>query len=416
MDMGSERTWPPLEYQIYLQQRYAVAVDRLYTNNAKNVHSRYLWSKASIRTPVKLQGIGHDILSIIFQFCAEDDWVSPLVIADVCRTWRTLVISTPRAWIHIDLNSLLPDKGIRLYFERSGQCPLHLCLPRTRSPTILTPVAHRIVCLNIRNISDPLKDIVFPVLVRLHVHLLDACPAALITTQRFPALRHFMLWNTTLSGPLDEDTFPPLLSLAVCASPIDRAWIDAIIATRQSLVTLTVVKRVLEITSPTTCCEITLPRLRHLDVWDWSKGSPCPLILRTPRLTSYAEQSPWLNAPRPLIADLSTVTHARFSKPIDLSTLKFLTHLEYIGSRVHYPSILRQLENACPVLKVAEIFVGVLQTPDIADVNRMSYELRSKRCNPVHVEVCSTLTPLPGIPSPLVSTRPPTFVPFSPIL
>jgi F-box-like len=120
-------------------QLYVISVLELEVSSTQRLLPRYLRAaaqKARGRPKVTMETLPHDILSIIFQTCAGLDWASPLEIAEVCRKWRTTVLATPRAWQFVNLDSNLPTKGVKIYFERSGQCPLHLCLPHHRSPTL----------------------------------------------------------------------------------------------------------------------------------------------------------------------------------------------------------------------------------------------------------------------------------------
>ncbi|KAJ7045074.1 hypothetical protein C8F04DRAFT_1067615 [Mycena alexandri] len=60
--------------------------------------------------------------------------LAPLLLLQICRTWREIALSTPHLWdsLHLRLATLRPEtqKGIADWFSRAGSCPLtfSLCL------------------------------------------------------------------------------------------------------------------------------------------------------------------------------------------------------------------------------------------------------------------------------------------------
>jgi hypothetical protein len=126
-------------------------------------------SRKSRIAPAKMATF--DILSSIFERCSEIDWKSPLRIGSVSRRWRETILHTPRAWCFIDISNL--DEGcVRAYFERSGQCNLHVALDDLYEVGRLTPIAHRIQCLVIPFLLEHLENLTFPRLTRLRTPLL----------------------------------------------------------------------------------------------------------------------------------------------------------------------------------------------------------------------------------------------------
>jgi len=83
-----------------------------------------------------------DVLSFIFEICAETDWRSALWIGCVSRHWRSVVLQTPRAWRLFDF-SICNSDCRDAYFERSGQCGLHIALTIPNDTAQLVPMAHR---------------------------------------------------------------------------------------------------------------------------------------------------------------------------------------------------------------------------------------------------------------------------------
>ena len=145
--------------------------------------------KASV-SPIHL--LPNEILSSIFELCALDDWKSALRIGCVSRHLRNAILNTPRAWIfiHVDERKEISD----LYFERSGQCRLHVRL----STGIALPkeVAHRIKCMTAEDLNGSDPATIFSSLVRLRVQEMVLLPKiSEITTTSFPLLCHLDLSN-----------------------------------------------------------------------------------------------------------------------------------------------------------------------------------------------------------------------------
>ncbi|KAJ7239201.1 hypothetical protein B0H12DRAFT_1326693 [Mycena haematopus] len=82
-----------------------------------------------------------EILAEIFQICVAEDIShystlntrkAPWVLGQIRRSWRTVALSTPRLWCHIDIVLEHPTgrvskymvRLLRLFLERSGSCPL----------------------------------------------------------------------------------------------------------------------------------------------------------------------------------------------------------------------------------------------------------------------------------------------------
>ncbi|KAJ7239212.1 hypothetical protein B0H12DRAFT_82827 [Mycena haematopus] len=84
-----------------------------------------------------------EILAEIFRICVAadmsmdgvlDTWTAPWVLGQICRSWRTVALSTPRLWCYIDIVLEHPDEShsknmvrlLKLFLERSRSCPLTL--------------------------------------------------------------------------------------------------------------------------------------------------------------------------------------------------------------------------------------------------------------------------------------------------
>ena len=113
----------------------------------RNIAEREAWL-----APVRK--LSFDVLAIIFNMTAEDDWRAPMAF---CRVWREAVLATHRAWT-FDLNDQHSTGLLPLFLNRSGHRQLHVGLRyRGRNgrqdtmplDTARTKAAHR------REISSP---------------------------------------------------------------------------------------------------------------------------------------------------------------------------------------------------------------------------------------------------------------------
>jgi hypothetical protein len=123
---------------------------RRVTDLEKNLGQLRAWVAPIRRLPF-------DSLSLVFEFCGEDDWKTPLRISEVSRQWRSVVLETPRAWASLDLKDI--DNESRIF--------------------------------SIRNIDEFAEDSVFPFLDRLAIRNDDLEPGIFyINDTRFPSLKH----------------------------------------------------------------------------------------------------------------------------------------------------------------------------------------------------------------------------------
>ncbi|KAJ7670316.1 hypothetical protein B0H17DRAFT_1086017 [Mycena rosella] len=77
---------------------------------------------------------------------------APLLLLEICRTWRSIAISTPTLWVHLHLNLLEVygdvEEIIAQWFRRAGSCPLsfsvrgYLGLDPLESDAIIATLVH----------------------------------------------------------------------------------------------------------------------------------------------------------------------------------------------------------------------------------------------------------------------------------
>jgi len=92
-----------------------------------------LWERRAWIAPIRR--LNSDVLSLVFEFCGEYRWKTPLRIAGVSRHWRDLVLATPRAWAFLDVHKCYEDGDtqlIRHFFKHSAPQPLHVYLTKSQ--------------------------------------------------------------------------------------------------------------------------------------------------------------------------------------------------------------------------------------------------------------------------------------------
>ena len=69
-----------------------------------------------------------EILEMIFKEHAMLEWEAPTIDGQVCRVWRRIVLSTPRAWSYFEIrDDPMPSMGeVRMRLHRSSSAPLHI--------------------------------------------------------------------------------------------------------------------------------------------------------------------------------------------------------------------------------------------------------------------------------------------------
>ncbi|KAG9016602.1 hypothetical protein FRB90_002841 [Tulasnella sp. 427] len=90
--------------------------------------SRDIWQKKYSLAAVGM--LPPEVMGEVFEFVAADNELSALTMSHVCRAWRRMIQSTPRAWstIHIRLTRRDPAALAALFFEQARACPLHVII------------------------------------------------------------------------------------------------------------------------------------------------------------------------------------------------------------------------------------------------------------------------------------------------
>jgi hypothetical protein len=340
-----------------------------------------------------------DVLSAIFEWCADIEWDSPVRIAAVSRSWRTIVLDTPRAWSFADLTSRMSNAKINMFFERSRERPLHVCLPGTRRFD-LRSVAPRVQCLSFSSLSSPPRTLVFPKLQRLSIFGGPGISIADVNTHQFPTLLHLVTIGTMLHHTyVSTDTnvpFPQLESWALSTSE-SIGWVHGLRSCQNTLVSLTISGHphsIMDEQPP-----ILLPVLSCLKLMAYfSRGL---FSFKTPRLETYEEDTNALE--RPIHTDVSTAVQMRFvvegSPSLSLSCFRGLKRLQiYYGGDNVINSVLDQLlgdGRVCPALQVIEL-LGEDVDAGIAPYSERLIEINSGRAHAIDMVAITDRTELPG--------------------
>jgi hypothetical protein len=324
-----------------------------------------LWERRAWIAPVRR--LAPDVLSLVFEFCGEDSWQTPLRIAGVSRQWRDLALSTPRAWAFLDVHECLYDEDAELidhFFKHSGQRPLHVYLTKSQDLTILSSVIERLECLSIRNDFQMRENPAFPRLKRLSLNDRGIAISDLEFT-RFPALRELIckvLLGRDLTFALrsTKQAFPPLQVLSF-ATKTNTAWLDLLIGCKGSLVSLRI-----KLLDPFQAAgHLAFPLLKCLEIFLWSRDCDgWPVDLETPLLETYIESRHYWNGLKaPIHQDIGSVRQMRLDEALHFPAAPLLRTLQLDGYG-DINIIMSRLESnrdLCPNLELIEAERRVLQ-------------------------------------------------------
>lgn len=239
-----------------------------------------------------IKRLNDDILSLIFEFCGEDDPKMTLHISAVSRGWRQVVLATPRAWAYLNMSRCLHPPTVALFFKCSRSYPLHVNFDPWQCRAPISNVLDRIVCLSLVYHPHALTRATFPHVTRLWIHQYGRYFVRLseMDTTVFPALRHFLCGAPITDNGIGEFTSPsgiaPLETLSLCMAE-EPTWLRVLHSCQDSLVSLQLVLVEQFWTLPPKF-EVVLPLLKCLEVQFWAEaGQEWPLDLKTPALETY---------------------------------------------------------------------------------------------------------------------------------
>ncbi|KIM20473.1 hypothetical protein M408DRAFT_30334 [Serendipita vermifera MAFF 305830] len=367
------------------------------TNLEKDIYARRAWI-APIRK------LGFDVLSLIFELCSKSEWSAPLKIGAISRSWRAVVLNTPRAWSIIDLRYLEDTDAVNTYLHRSGTYPIHARILNVSDALKHFPnILSRLLCVYINDTSGS-ENSVFPCLRWLTIRVHQ--PVHFFQTSRFPALRHLVYWSYAAIPETSTifKHFPPLKTLKVNTME-GEYWNNMLKACSATLVALTLS----DFCDSQYTCIIELPKLIFLRIYraDAAHASPSgwPLELVTPALQSYveiySEYSAYLGD-GPIHKDLGTITHLRLSHMIPLSCCGQLRRLQIATTEDVLSLILVELATdniICPDLEAIEVHLSHTASVDADTIALTTPEMTKLRERPFQITFHSRLRDdFPGFP------------------
>ncbi|KIM20472.1 hypothetical protein M408DRAFT_30333 [Serendipita vermifera MAFF 305830] len=346
-----------------------------------------------------IRKLGFDVLSLIFERCSEGEWHAPLRIGAVSRTWRAVVLHSPRAWSIIDLRYLKDANAVNTYLHRSRTCLIHARIPQRGLGTVLQ-ISNRVSCASV-SFHQALLGLTFPNLRRLKVGN-NPLPQ-FFERGRFPALRHLICSDSLYDPDLfaassSFEGFPPLNTLEINTMR-GRTFNDMLKACSASLVTLTVSYAHL----PQDKCIINLPNLICLCIHRASaRTHSWPVVLVTPALRSYVEMDTTYPDEGPIHKALGTVTHLRLSRMPPLSECGQLTRLQIANrDELVYPALIELAANKtiCPDLEAIEVHLPHGAPVDADAVVIKTLEITTSRERPFQITFHPRLRDdFPGFP------------------
>ncbi|KAJ7757583.1 hypothetical protein B0H16DRAFT_1885596 [Mycena metata] len=166
---------------------------------------------------------------------APNTKLAPLLLLQVCRTWRDIALSTPFLWssLHLgpkEVRGAKIDKIVADWFDRAGSCPLTFNFPLhlkgywELASAVLRGLAPRIQTLCLQHLKEPLlKDLTaigpFPILESLAISYRDPLRPSAIPVELFiaPRLRHISLSRYALPRMF---VIPQGVYTVTCGAPI----------------------------------------------------------------------------------------------------------------------------------------------------------------------------------------------------
>lgn len=259
------------------------------------------WITAS---PIKK--LPNEILSLIFEECSAKNPKAPLILGAICRRWRMVLLTTPRAFSFLS-PSLFPNNRLDeavLWVERCGTIPLHLTLPPMKDlsqPELdrFLAFAPHIECLNIVSDFEYILGHDFPNVKWLSLgkdHMrfwtepratYTSVPPISIDITKFPNLRAFV-FHSGLTQAIRDGTnmgsIPPIRELELTPEYHPKQ-IDLLRAWSRTITYLEISYRAIWHNIKTDDC-IYLPVLKRL-FYSSPYTSRRVVNLRTPSLTTY---------------------------------------------------------------------------------------------------------------------------------
>jgi F-box-like len=346
-----------------------------------------------------------DELMIIFEITSEEDWTSPLSISAVCRRWRGLIQSTPKAWRTLRLPTRPPLNIISLYISHSRPFLLHLSTPdvspyhpswRRMYIDVINQAWARIECLQISAEELDLLTAPLPCLRRLD---LDTSTSggrlSSLLPSRFPSLSQVkaLTFHWHYSSAIIN---PPLIQALFIRADDHRTWLKVLAILENTLVSLKII--IHSSSRRTTVVEpLNFPRLKYLEIIPLQIRRQWRFRAKTPSLRSYFMYGigPF-KATFSVEVDFAVITHLHLREPVNLALYPKARHLQLLFPPDEIVDMIQFNSELCPLLETIEYYTWNMVDPERTSFER---EIQGKvRC--VELIPCTFYpaweVPLPG--------------------
>jgi F-box-like len=341
-----------------------------------------------------------EVLSEIFTVCSEISHLAPVTITEVCRSWRGIILATPRAWLRIYLNNkehrTYLNRYLNTFLARGAQKPLHIAFPeKTQDPwsayiyfwdneadekqkagfervnainsatKTLVSVIHRIQCLSL-SIDQliEIEDSSFPNLTRLTLitsPTRSQVTAPFFARSRFPRLQFLdsinCPWKT--SAHSTHIHLPPLQQLSMVVDQ-QLDWVKAIQSCADTLKSLEVHGGFGYKGHERFPIEFPVLESLMIDESTYELDTECivwPIQAATPALLSYAELL--RNMPDAIPHnDVKRVTHLQTTHIPEMSSYPAIRTLQLNTACRCIFDVIEQLlerQSLCPDLQQVEL-------------------------------------------------------------
>lgn len=351
------------------------------------------------------------------------DSLIPVVIASVCRYWRSTILSLPSAWSIINSESVWTyDTAfvyVKTFLERSGPTSVHLHLPyiidgklsKEYKSKFFIPIisaASRITCLWIsRRYFHGLLQNCFPNITTLSLESTDRdITTSLFKRSNFPALRSLNSGGCTWvsDSSADSPSLPPLKYLSI-GKTCGTIWIRVVQEFSTTLKGLAISLSYRRLPQET----VHFPLLEYLYIHEFNHPDTCPIQAITPVLNTYEEYL----RPRSQGLNYAIVKNVRYLRSFDAHRLASYPSLEIFQLSaddtvlVALAKQLKQREELCPNLRRIEFARALRANPNLIDAAKRMIKFARP-----HIELVQLIFPprwshLPGSGNDLTCRRDP---------
>ena len=171
------------------------------------------------------EALPEEVFGVIFEEHAKLEWKAPLTNGQVCHQWRQMILCSPHAWAHLQIDQDFTSAPSKLHqwLDRLGSAPLHIraFIWTQGVEEVLNQHCKRIQSISLYDHSLPfLENRLFPILQSLTIDPRSIRPPVIppvicwSTYSTMPELRSFRAHHISM-GALPSTIFPPLRVLTL---------------------------------------------------------------------------------------------------------------------------------------------------------------------------------------------------------